>query len=62
MVISVKFWHVFGLSLESVEDQPVYGHAPQESDEDAIIYFFSGYILNIPFFKIMIGNVWGFIE
>lgn len=62
MVISVKFWHVFGLSLESVEAQPVYGNTPEDSAADATIYFFDGYILNIPFMKIMIGEVWGFLE
>jgi hypothetical protein len=62
MVVSVRFWHVFGLSLESVEDQPVYGRTPKDAEEEATIYFFSGYILNIPFMKIMIGDVWGFIE
>lgn len=62
MVVSVKLWHVFGLSLEAVDSQPVYGHTNEESEADATIYFFSGYILNIPFVKIMIGEVWGFIE
>lgn len=62
MVVQVNFWHVFGLSLESVEAQPVYGHKRGEDELDATIYFFDGYILNIPFCKIMIGNVYGFAE
>jgi len=62
MVVQVSFWHVFGLSIESVEAQPVYGHTPEEDVADATIYFFDGYILNIPFVKIMIGDVWGFLE
>ena len=62
MVISVKFWHVFGLSLESVEAQPVYGYTSEDDEADATIYFFDGYILNVPFLKIMIGTVWGMID
>ena len=62
MVVSVKFWHVFGLSIESVEAQPVYGHTSEEDEADATIYFFDGYIINIPFCKIMIGSVWGMID
>lgn len=62
MIVSVKLWHVFGLSIESVEAQPVYGHTSEESEADATIYFFDGYVINIPFIKIMIGDVWGFLE
>lgn len=62
MVVSVRFWHVFGLSIESVESQPVYGHQRGESEDEATVYFFDGYILNIPFIKIMIGDVYGLID
>ncbi len=62
MTVSIKFWHVFGLSWESVESQPVYGHQHGETPDDATIYFFDGYIFNIPFCKIMIGEVYGFLE
>lgn len=62
MVVSVRFWHVFGLSVESVEAQPVYGHMPGESVDDADVYFFDGYVVNIPFIKIMIGDVYGLID
>lgn len=62
MVISVRFWHVFGLSVESVEAQPIYGHKRGESEDDAQVFFFDGYILNIPFVKIMIGSVYGLVE
>jgi hypothetical protein len=62
MVVSVRFWHVFGLSAESVEAQPVYGHMPGESEDDATVYFFDGYVINIPFVKIMIGDVYGLVD
>ena len=62
MVVSVRFWHVFGLSVESVEAQPVYGHLPNETEEDATVFFFDGYIFNIPFVKIMIGSVYGLVD
>lgn len=62
MVVSFRLWHVFGLSVESVEAQPVYGHKDDETEEDATIYFFDGYIINIPFVKIMIGTVYGLEE
>jgi hypothetical protein len=62
MVVQLSFWHVFGLSVESVEAQPVYGHQRGESEEDATIYFFDGYIFNIPFCKIMIGTVYGLAD
>ena len=62
MVVQCSFWHVFGLSVESVEAQPVYGHQRGETEEDATIYFFDGYIFNIPFMKIMVGNVYGLVD
>jgi hypothetical protein len=62
MVVSIKFWHVFGLSVESVEAQPIYGHMPDETEEDAQVFFFDGYIINIPFIKIMIGSVYGIVD
>jgi hypothetical protein len=62
MVVSIKLWHVFGLSVESVESQPIYGHMKGEDEDDAQVFFFDGYIINIPFVKIMIGDVYGIIE
>lgn len=62
MVVQCSFWHVFGLSVESVEAQPVYGHKRGEDEEDATIYFFDGYIFNIPFMKIMLGTVYGLAD
>tara|TARA_R110002126_G_scaffold118405_3_gene258476 strand:- start:258 stop:443 length:186 start_codon:yes stop_codon:yes gene_type:complete len=61
-MISCKFHHVFGLSAETVEDQPVLGFTEDETIEDATVYFFNGYIINIPFIKIMIGEVYGFLD
>jgi hypothetical protein len=61
MVVSVRFWHVFGLSVESVEAQPIYGHKTGEEDNEQI-FFFDGYVINIPFVKIMLGEVWGLVE
>ena len=62
MVVQFSFWHVFGLSVESVEAQPVYGHKQGQGEEDVTIYFFDGYIFNIPFVKIMVGNVYGLAD
>ena len=62
MVVSVRFWHVFGLSVESVEAQPIYGHMTDESEDDAQVFFFDGYIFNIPFVKIMVGRVYGLVD
>jgi hypothetical protein len=61
MIVSVKFWHVFGLSVESVENQPVYGYRSDDPMHEDI-YFFDGFIINIPFIKIMIGEIFGLIE
>jgi len=62
MVVQFSFWHVFGFSVESVEAQPVYGHKQGQGEEDATIYFFDGYIFNIPFVKIMVGTVYGLAD
>mgnify|MGYP000128867753 CR=1 FL=1 len=56
-MISFKFHHVFGLSAETVQSQPVLGWAEGEEIEDAKVYFFDGYVINIPFIKIMIGEI-----
>ena len=57
-----KFHHVFGLSLETVQAQPVLGWKMEESIEEAQVYFFDGFITNIPFVKIMIGDVFDAFE
>ena len=61
MVVSVRLWHVFGLSVESVEAQPIYGHKTGEEDNEQI-FFFDGYIINIPLIKIMVGEVYGLVD
>lgn len=61
-MVTAKFHHVFGLSAETVEEQPVLGFKQGETIEDAEVYFFDGFIINIPFVKIMIGDVWGIRE
>ena len=62
MVVSIRLWHVFGLSIESVESQPVYGYVQDETEEEATIYFFDGFVINVPFIKIMIGDVYGLVD
>jgi hypothetical protein len=61
-MVTARFHHVFGLSAETVEEQPVLGFKKGETIEDAEVYFFDGYVINIPFVKIMIGDVYGIIE
>ena len=61
-MVSFRFHHVFGLSVETVEDQPVLGFRLDQTIDEAEVYFFDGYIINIPFVKIMIGHVWGVKE
>ena len=56
-MVSAKFHHVFGLSAETVEAQPVLGWGEGEDVNDSQVYFFDGYIINLPFVKIMIGDV-----
>ena len=61
-MVTARFHHVFGLSAETVEDQPVLGFKPGETIDDAEVYFFNGFVINIPFVKIMIGDVYGIVE
>ena len=61
-MVTARFHHVFGLSAETVEDQPVLGFKQGETIEDAEVYFFNGFVINIPFVKIMIGDVYGIME
>lgn len=48
--------------METVEAQPVLGWKFGEDIKDAQVYFFDGFIINIPFFKIMIGEVFDYFE
>ena len=61
-MIAVRFHHVFGLSIETVQSQPVLGWKEQEEIGDAQVYFFDGFVINIPFVKIMIGEVFDVFE
>jgi len=61
-MVSFRLHHVFGLSAETVQSQPVLGWAEGDDIEDAQVYFFDGYVINIPFVKIMIGEVFEVFE
>lgn len=61
-MVAAKFHHVFGLSIETVEGQPVLGWKMDETIDEAQVYFFDGFIINIPFIKIMIGDVFDYFE
>ena len=61
-MVACRFHNVFGLSAETVEGQPVLGWKDGEDIDEAEVYFFDGYVINIPFFKIMIGDVYGIFE
>lgn len=61
-MVSYRFHHVFGLSAETVQSQPVLGWKDGEDLDEAQVYFFDGFIINIPFIKIMIGEVFEFYE
>lgn len=61
-MVSCRFHNVFGLSAETVEGQPVLGFTHDQTIDDADVFFFDGFVINVPFFKIMIGDVYGLIE
>ena len=48
--------------METVQSQPVLGWKEREEIEDAQVYFFDGFVINIPFVKIMIGDVFDVFE
>lgn len=56
-MVVFRFHHVFGLSAETVQAQPVLGWKDGEDIDEAQVYFFDGFVINIPFIKIMIGDV-----
>ena len=56
-MIAARFHNVFGLSIETVQSQPVLGWKEKEEIGDAQVYFFDGFVINIPFVKIMIVDV-----
>ena len=61
-MIAARFHHVFGLSAETVQSQPVLGWKADEDIDDAQVYFFDGFVINIPFVKIMIGDIYDVFE
>jgi len=61
-MMAMRFHHVFGLSVETVESQPVLGWKAGEDIDEAQVYFFDGFVINIPFVKIMIGDVFDVFE
>jgi hypothetical protein len=61
-LIVARFHHVFGLSAETVQSQPVLGWKEGEGIDDANVYFFDGFVINIPFVKIMIGDIYDVFE
>ena len=61
-MVSIKFHNVFGLSAEVVQSQPVLGWEQGHTIEDAQVFFFDGYVINIPFFKIMIGDIFDYFD
>ena len=56
-MVTVRFHNVFGLSIETVESQPVLGWKDSETIDEAQVYFFDGWVVNVPFCKIMIGDI-----
>ena len=61
-MVSCRFHNVFGLSAETVEGQPVLGFTKDQGIDEAEVFFFDGYVINVPFFKIMIGDIYGIFE
>lgn len=61
-MVAIRFHHVFGLSIETVESQPVLGWKDGEDIDEAQVYFFDGWVINIPFFKIHIGQVFDYFS
>jgi len=61
-MVSFRFHNVFGLSAETVQSQPVLGWKQDQDIEDAQVFFFDGFVINIPFVKIMIGDIFDVFE
>ena len=56
-MVTARFHNVFGLSVETVESQPVLGWKDTETIDEAQVFFFDGFVINVPFIKIMIGDI-----
>jgi len=61
-MVSVAFHHGFGLHVESVQSQPVLGWGAGETIDEAQVYFFDGFIINLPLMKIHIGEVFDYFS
>ena len=61
-MVAIRFHHVFGLSAETVQAQPVLGWKEGETIDESQVYFFDGFVINIPFCKIMIGDIFDAFE
>ena len=61
-MLSCKLHNVFGLSIETVQSQPVLGWRNDETIDEAQVFFFDGWVVNVPFFKIMIGDIFEVFE
>jgi hypothetical protein len=61
-MVGIKFHNVFGLSIETVESQPVLGWKEGEDIDEAQVYFFDGWIINLPLCKIHIGQVFDYFS
>lgn len=59
---SMRFHNVFGVSIETVQAQPILGWTEDSDIDEAQVFFFDGWILNVPFFKIMWGDVYDFFD
>lgn len=59
---SMRFHNVFGISIETVQAQPILGWTEDSDIDEAQVFFFDGWILNVPFFKIMWGDVHDFFD
>jgi hypothetical protein len=60
--LSCRFHNVFGVSIETVESQPILGWTDDTDIDEAEVFFFDGWVVNIPFIKIMWGDVYNIFE
>ena len=53
-VIQVNLCHVFGLSAETTQAMPVF---TETEDGDIAVVVFEGFVINVPFLKILLGRL-----
>jgi len=58
----MRFHNVFGVSIETVQAQPILGWTDDTDIDEAQVFFFDGWIVNVPFCKIMWGDVHDFFD